>query len=98
MPSDFFFSCCHCVRSRPVYCPKGGIFMAYEIIYHTEKKSQIPRFCIYATAGLLLFGCLQWQGLLPESAALSILVESLQAGQGIQEAVSTFCQEIFSHG
>ncbi len=72
--------------------------MAYEILYHAEKKSQIPRFCIYATAALLLFGCLQWQGLLPESAAVNELIHSLQAGQDISEAISAFCQEIFSHG
>ncbi len=72
--------------------------MAYTITYSTNKINCLPRLAIYGTAVLLLLGCMQWQGVLPEITAVTHLVENLQAGQEITDAIYVFCQEILSHG
>ena len=84
--------------------------MGYRIIYAKEKhrfrqlskRKRILIITIAVSACLILFGCFGGAGkTLPgdpnTSAALENLVESVQGGEDLSDAVVAFCQEIIAN-
>ena len=84
--------------------------MAYKIYYGPKGQSVRPsrrgRVFIFTILFFLLFAVMAWQlipqqllalqqMILPE-AKLNTLLEDLQEGQDLVQAIGSFCQEIFS--